>query len=312
MSAKKSSKKTTKQPEKKVTTKKATTKTASAQQAKAAPSNLVDDARAEAVGHQEAGRWAEAAEAWTRVANTASTRVERIKATGYAAAAKVRATAKATSLDEALANNPTAATNAASWDNALPEPGYVEPADEGEGEEAEGEGQAEDDEDDEDGQDDDEDTGEANASLASPAPDGQKPPATPRPRDPRLPPVGTVIIKQDRHGAERARCTVMDAGIEYNGTAYKSLSAAAMAAAKDLNLGGTTQDGFAFWKLKKPSARAAAAKDPVDWLGKAWDRYRERAASSVKIGEADEARAKVRDTIQQHLDELNQIAAQLT
>jgi len=295
MSAKKSSKKTTKQPEKKVTTKKASK---SAKQAKAEASNLVDDARAEAVGHQEAGRWAEAADAWTRVANTASTRVERIKATGYAAAAKVRATAKATSLDEALADNPTAATNAASWDQALPEPGYVEPA--GEGEEGEDEGE-----------DDPEDAGEADATTASPAPEAQKPAATPRPRDPRLPPVGTVIIKQDRHGAERARCTVMDAGIEYNGTTYKSLSAAAMAAAKDLNLGGTTQDGFAFWKLKKPAARVAAAKDPVDWLGKAWDRYRERAANSVKTDGAHEDRAKVRDTLQQHLDELNQIAAQL-
>jgi len=296
MSAKKSSKKTAKQTEKKVTTKKS-----SPPKPKAQASTLVDEARTEAIGHQEAGRWAEAAEAWARVANAASTRVERIKATGYAAAAKVRATAKAASLDEALADNPTAAANAASWDEALPEPGEVEPA--GEGEADEGSIDEE--------QDDDEDAGEADATTATPAPEAQKTPASPRTRDPRLPPVGTVIIKQDRHGAERARCTVVDAGIEYNGTTYKSLSAAAMAAAKDLNLGGTTQDGFAFWKLKKPAARPAAAKDPVDWLGKAWDRYRERAASSVKIAGADEDRVKVRDTLQQHLDELNQIAAQL-
>ena len=136
-------------------------------------------------------------------------------------------------------------------------------------------------------------------------------PSPSRIRDPRLPLVGTVLIKRDRHGVERARCTMVEGGTEYNGTVYRSISAAAMAAAKDLSLGGTTQDGFAFWKLKKPAARPAAAKDPVDWLGKAWDRYRERAASSVKIAGADEDRVKVRDTLQQHLDELNQIAAQL-
>ena len=297
MSAKKSSKKTTKQPAKKSTAKKEPSA-----KTKAQDSNPAEESRSEAIAHEGAGRWGEAAEAWTRVANTASTRVERIKAAGSAAAAKVRAGAKAASLDAALHDNPTAATNTASWDNALPAPGDVAPV----GEE----------EDDDEGEEEDEETdastsgSEAMAATTN-APKAQGAPPTPRTRDPRLPPVGTVIIKQDRHGAERARCTVMEAGIEYNGTTYKSLSAAAMAAAKDLSLGGTTQDGFAFWKLKKPAARPAAAKDPVDWLGKAWDRYRERAASSVKIAGADEDRVKVRDTLQQHLDELNQIAAQL-
>ncbi|HZU81281.1 MAG TPA: hypothetical protein VE987_00110 [Polyangiaceae bacterium] len=51
-----------------------------------------------------------------------------------------------------------------------------------------------------------------------------------------------MIIKKDRHGAERARCTVVESGIEYGGTTYKSISSAAMAAAKDLGLASKTQD----------------------------------------------------------------------
>lgn len=71
-------------------------------------------------------------------------------------------------------------------------------------------------------------------------------------RDPRLPPVGTVIVKKDHQGTERVRCTMVEGGVEYAGTTYKSISAAAMAAAKTLGLTSKTQNGYAFWGLTTP------------------------------------------------------------
>jgi hypothetical protein len=67
--------------------------------------------------------------------------------------------------------------------------------------------------------------------------------------DARLPAIGTVIRKTDRHGNVRCTCRVVTQGIRYNGTVYRSLSAAAMAAASDLGLGSATQNGFVFWAL---------------------------------------------------------------
>ena len=59
----------------------------------------------------------------------------------------------------------------------------------------------------------------------------------------RLPPPGTVIQKLDRYGAIRCECAVEEAGIRYHGNLYRSLSGAAMAAAKDLGLTNKTQTG---------------------------------------------------------------------
>src|SRR4051794_8463426 len=52
-------------------------------------------------------------------------------------------------------------------------------------------------------------------------------------QDPRMPAPGTVIQKKDRYGIVRCECTVEEGGIRYAATLYRSLSAAAMAAAKD-------------------------------------------------------------------------------
>jgi hypothetical protein len=68
-------------------------------------------------------------------------------------------------------------------------------------------------------------------------------------QDPRLPAPGTVLQKRDRQGTVRCECTVETDGIRYQDTLFPSLSAAAMAAAKDLGLGSKTQNGFAFWGL---------------------------------------------------------------
>jgi hypothetical protein len=144
------------------------------------------------------------------------------------------------------------------------------------------------------------------ADTSTTGPTGE--PAKPtRERDPRLPPIGTPLSKRDRAGQERARCTVVESGVEYNGTVYRSLSAAAVAAAKDLGLKSTTQDGYAFWQLKAATPRE---KDPIGALERAWERYRERAASAAKTA-GDDDRTKIHGAISQHLSALNLIAAQV-
>jgi len=223
--------------------------------------------RAEAIEHEEAGRWAKAAECWVRVGRLAKSRADKTDAAGRAAAAKVRASAKPAPLSEQLADNPTARSNAQSWDEALPEPGYESPAEE------------------------DEDDDDAGAEARS----------QPRERGPRLPAVGTVLITRDRHGNERARCTIVEGGVEYNGTVYKSLSGAGLQASKDLGNKMTTCDGLAFWGLKKVAR--STAKDTVEALQKAWARYRDHAAAGSKLEDAEE-RAKVQAAIHEHVTAL--------
>ncbi len=104
--------------------------------------------------------------------------------------------------------------------------------------------------------------------------------AGPVERDPRLPPPGTVLRKLDRHGAVRCECTVTADGVEYKGETFRSLSGAAMAAAKDLNISGS-QNGYLFFGLVKQEARL---KNPIQAVEKAWDRYSARVNA---IGAAD-------------------------
>lgn len=77
-------------------------------------------------------------------------------------------------------------------------------------------------------------------------------------QDPRVPPPGTVLQKRDRQGEVRCECTVETDGIRYRDTLFPSLSAAAMAAARDLGLASKTQNGFAFWGLGRRPNREAA------------------------------------------------------
>ena len=89
-------------------------------------------------------------------------------------------------------------------------------------------------------------------------------------QDPRLPAPGTVLEKRDRHGAVRRQRKVEEDGIHYAGTTYRSISSAALAAAKDLGLKNKTQNGFVFWGLSKPTG------GKVDFLAgveAAWERY---------------------------------------
>jgi hypothetical protein len=122
----------------------------------------------------------------------------------------------------------------------------------------------------------------------------EKPAAEPRERDPRLPPPGTVIKKLDRHGGVRAELKVTEAGFIYRGEEFRSLSAAAMAAAKDLGIKGAV-NGWIWWGITK---QATKILDPVDALDAAWVRFFER----VKVIAAGELEAPVKMKISNALD----------
>ena len=74
--------------------------------------------------------------------------------------------------------------------------------------------------------------------------DGTEQPA--RPRDPRLPPVGTVLTRE--FGGKVHRVGVLEGGFRYEETEYKSLSAVARAIAR------TRWNGYAFFGLTRPYA----------------------------------------------------------
>lgn len=137
------------------------------------------------------------------------------------------------------------------------------------------------------------------AEMAAPANSAPVTPAAPATPDPRLPVPGTVLQKKDRHGAVRCECTVEDGGIRYAGKVYRSLSAAAMAAAKDLGLNNKTQNGFTFWGLSKPPRRPS---DPLVALDRAWERYHGNVEALVKAGVTDDNRSKVLAAIKKQVE----------
>ena len=138
----------------------------------------------------------------------------------------------------------------------------------------------------------------ASKAAATPSNDAPVTPAAPTTPDPRLPVAGTVLQKRDRHGAVRCECTVEDGGIRYAGKVYRSLSSAAMAAAKDLGLTNKTQNGFTFWGISKPPRRSS---DPLAALERAWERYHGNVEALVKEGVTDENRSKVVAAIRKHV-----------
>lgn len=139
---------------------------------------------------------------------------------------------------------------------------------------------------------------EAAKAATAKKPKQAKVPSPEKARDPRIPEPGTVIQKRDRHNKVRCECTVEEnESVRYNGTQYRSLSAAAMAAAKDLGLGGRAQNGFTFWGLSKPTRKDA---DPLPAIDKAWKRYRDRLEATIKNRISDENRDRVRALVEQH------------
>jgi hypothetical protein len=117
-----------------------------------------------------------------------------------------------------------------------------------------------------------------------------------------LPPVGTVIEKLDRYGNLRCKCTVEADGIRYNRRIYSSISAAAMAASKDLGLKNTTQNGYTFWGITKPRRPAADRKEGVT---RAWERYTGQISAWVQEGGAGDDRAQIAAMLHQHARKLD-------
>ena len=76
-----------------------------------------------------------------------------------------------------------------------------------------------------------------------------------------------------------------------------------MAAAKDLGLSNKTANGWNFWGITKPARHAA---DPVEALGRAWERYRERATAVVGAVKEDD-RQRVHDVLGEHAQALKDL-----
>lgn len=247
------------------------------------------DAVRDAEALEAAGKWAEAAIAWGIVADYAATAKQKKLAAGRLAAAKVRASAVTKSLEAQIEKAERGSTEdrAAEQDG-----GETEVIDEDEAPE--------------------ETRPSTPAEMVAETQAEKEPEVTSlTTRNSRLPPVGTVLVKKDRAGAERARCAVVEGGIEYDGEVYKSLSAAGLKAMADLGLAAKTCDGFAFWGLKKDE-RVAAAK-PVDFeqIEKVWDRYRERIEAAAMATNADQ-RAKLGEMLGKHAEVIRQIVPSAT
>lgn len=123
--------------------------------------------------------------------------------------------------------------------------------------------------------------------------------------DPRIPPVGTVIQKLDRHGSVRCECKVEADGFRYNGQLYSSLSAAAMAAATDLGLENKTQNGFTFWGLEK------RAGDPVGMLKQASDVFGRKAKAAITGRVTDDNRESLATSLAQHAEMIDALRESL-
>jgi hypothetical protein len=148
---------------------------------------ILNELRSRAVAHEEAGRWLDAAEAWTEVAEQAESKKPRAEASGRAAAARVRALAKprmptddahevGTPADAAPAG-PDAPTANEARDGAPGDGGSPVDAPEPAGAP----------------------TGEPDATDAPPANATELAPQA-KSRTQELPPVGTVVQKRDRAG----------------------------------------------------------------------------------------------------------------
>jgi hypothetical protein len=74
-------------------------------------------------------------------------------------------------------------------------------------------------------------------------------------RDPRLPPVGSVLHRT--HGGVDHQVTVLDDGFEYQGERYATLSRLARVIA------GTPWNGFLFFGLKRRTEKEATAETPA-------------------------------------------------
>lgn len=112
----------------------------------------------------------------------------------------------------------------------------------------------------------------------------------------RMPAVGTVLQKHDRQGALRCQCEIVDGGVRYAGTIYRSLSSAAVAAAKDLGLAAKAMNGFTFWGVSKPPRSSAV---PQARLERAWSGYQTRLEAAIE-GAKGEHSESLLSTLERH------------
>ncbi len=73
--------------------------------------------------------------------------------------------------------------------------------------------------------------------------------------------------------------------------------------AKDLGLTNKTPNGWVFWRVTKV---ARPAGDPLEALGRAWERYQERATSVVGGVKGDD-RARIRELIDQDAEVMKEL-----
>lgn len=125
-------------------------------------------------------------------------------------------------------------------------------------------------------------------------------------RDARLPPVGTTLVKRDRHGAPRCECTLVADGYRYKNTTYRSLTAAARVAAKDL---GISQDvnGLVFWNVVRPKTGRVK---PAERLRNAAVRY-QAVVDAASKGAGDAEREEIRHALQTHVAQVGKLIAEL-
>ncbi len=245
--------------------------------------------------HERDGRWAEAAAVWTTIATQSPNKMIIDNAKRRAKAAL--ANAQAASDDTQATHHVVAGRDGAPIDVVVPGRESDTPADTAHagatgapvGEAASTPPRST----------DGAHTGEPDANVAQPDPAAPAP-AVPAPKPARdLPPVGTVIQKRDRKGELRCECKVVDGGIDYKGTTYKSLSAAALAASKDLGLGASTLDGWSWWGLKTRDTQPAPKKNATASLDRAFTKFRAKAEAIVKAA-TDDDRPKVLSAIRAH------------
>jgi hypothetical protein len=134
-----------------------------------------------------------------------------------------------------------------------------------------------------------------------------KPAAAPRERDPRLPPPGAIIKKLDRSGGVRAEVKVTETGFIYKGEEFRSLSGAAMAAAKDLGVKGAV-NGYLFFGLIRQQPRVT---DPVEALQAAWTRYSERVKAITGAEMEKPVLVKVLNALEHQAKEIAEISKSL-
>lgn len=107
---------------------------------------------------------------------------------------------------------------------------------------------------------------------------------------------GTKLQKLDRAGKVRCECTVEESGYRYGKAVFRSLSASAAAAAKDLGLAGKSFNGYVFWGLPKPGG-----KNTLERMDHLFRRYSEVA---MQLARTPEQKSGCLENVRKHIVQL--------